>query len=322
MAEYDYDLFVIGTGPAGQRAAIQAAKLGKRVAVAERKAVVGGVCINIGTIPSKTLREAVLYLSGYRQRGLYGSSYTVKENITMEDLLFRVDHVISNEIDVTRHQLLRNEVELIEAEVSFVDPHTIRLSYVDNRSQRDVSVANVVVSTGTEVTRDSHIAFDGESIFTSDDVLQLDNIPRTLAVVGGGVIGSEYASIFAALGVRVTLIDKRSRLLDFIDSEITDVLIYHLRQNRLTLRLGEEVSGIEPINDERGERVRIHLGSGKQITAEKALYSIGRTGATGKLNLENVGLKPDRRGRIKVNENYQTEIQHIYAAGDVIGSMK
>jgi NAD(P) transhydrogenase len=319
MPDFDYDLIVIGSGPAGQRAAIQAAKLDKRVAIVERKAVVGGVCINTGTIPSKTLRETVLHLSGYRERGLYGASYTVKQNITMGDLLFRTDHVISHEIDVTRHQLLRNRVELFAAEASFVDPHTIRLADVLGHGHRDVTAAYIVIATGTNATKDPHIPFDEQRIFISDDILRLDRLPRTLTVVGAGVIGCEYASIFAALGVRVTLIDKRPRLLPFVDAEIMETLAYHLRQNRVTLRLGEEVSGIEPIEDEHGERVKILLASGKQIVAEKALYSIGRTGATRKLNLPAAGLPPDARGRLSVNASYQTEIPHIYAVGDVIG---
>jgi NAD(P) transhydrogenase len=319
MPEYDYDLIVIGSGPAGQRAAIQAAKLNKRVAIVERKTVVGGVCINTGTIPSKTLREAVLYLSGYRERGLYGASYTVKQNISMGDLLFRTDHVISHEIDVTRHQLLRNRVELFAAEASFVDPHTIRLSDVLGHGHRDVTTAYVVLATGTAATKDPHIPFDGQRIFISDDILRLERLPRTLAVIGAGVIGCEYASIFAALGMRVTLIDKRPRLLSFVDAEIMETLAYHLRQNRVTLRLGEEVSGLEPIEDEHGERVKIHLDSGKQIISEKALYSIGRTGATQELNLPAAGLAPDPRGRLSVNPCYQTEIPHIYAVGDLIG---
>src|SRR5690349_11779073 len=239
MPDFEYDLVVIGSGPAGQRAAIQAAKLGKRVAIVERKAVVGGVCINTGTFPSKTLRETVLHLSGYRERGLYGASYTVKQNITMGDLLFRTDHVISHEIDVTRHQLLRNRVELFAAEASFVDPHTIRLSDVVGYGWRALTVAYVVLATGTAATRVSHIAFVGQRIFISDDILRLEHLPRTLAVVGAGVIGLEYASIFAALGVRVTLIDKRPRLLNFVDGEIMETLAYQLRQNRVTLRLGE-----------------------------------------------------------------------------------
>src|SRR5436190_7209674 len=319
MPDFDYDLLVIGSGPAGQRAAIQAAKLGKRVAIVERKAVVGGVCINTGTNPSKTLRETVLHLSGYRERGLYGASYTVKQNITMSDLLMRTDHVISHEIDVTRHQLLRNRVELFAAAASFVDPHTIRLNDVIGHGWRDVTAARIVIATGTVATQDPHIPFDGQRIFISDDILRLEQLPRTLAVVGAGVIGLEYASMFAALGVRVTLIDKRPRLLPFVDSEIIETLAYQLRQNRVTLRLGEEVSGIEPLNDDHGARVNIHLASGKQIIAEKALYSIGRTGAIQDLNLPAASLSADARGRLNVNAVYQTEVPHIYAVGDLIG---
>jgi NAD(P) transhydrogenase len=285
----------------------------------ERKAVIGGVCINTGTIPSKTLREAALYLSGYRERGLYGASYTVKEQITMEDLLFRTDHVVRNEIDVTRHQLRRNGIEVINAEASFIDPHTVHLVYVDGRGARDVTTQFVVIATGTTVTDHEGIPFDGKSIFTSDDVLNLEQLPRSLTVIGGGVIGIEYASIFAALGVRVTVIEKGDKLLTFVDAEIIDALVYHLRQNRLTVRLAEEVSSVEPIEDERGKRVRVNLASGKQITSEAALHSIGRTGATAKLNLKAAGLKADSRGRLTSNEQYQTEVENIYAVGDVIG---
>ena len=319
MPDFGYDVLVIGSGPAGQRAAIQAAKLNKRVAIAERTSVVGGTCINLGTIPSKTVREAALYLSGYRERGLYGESYAVKQDITMEDLLFRANHVIRHEIDVIRHQLMRNRVELLEAEASFTDSNTIRLSYLDGRGHRDVTVAHVVIATGTKTTKDSHIPFDGRRIFVSDDILSLDELPRTLAVVGAGVIGLEYASIFATLGVRVTLVDKSSRLLSYVDSEIMEALVYHLRQHRVTFRLGEEVSGIEPMEDDNGDRVRINLASGKQIITAKAMYSIGRTGATDSLNLEAAGLTTDQRARLKVNGRYQTETPHIYAVGDVIG---
>ena len=319
MEETRYDLVVIGSGPAGQRAAIQAAKLGKRVAIVERKAVVGGVCINTGTIPSKTLREAVLYLTGYRERGLYGAAYTVKQNITISDLLFRANHVMTHEIDVIRAQLMRNRVEVISAEAAFLDPHTVRLTYVGGGGYRDVTADYVVIAVGTNATQDPHIPFDGRNIFISDDILRLDQLPRTLAVVGAGVIGLEYASLFAALGVKVTLVDKRERLLSFVDGEIMDTLAYHLRENRATLRLGEEVQSIEPVKDERGERVKIHLESGKQIVTEKALYSIGRTGATEALNLAAAGVEADDRGRIKVNDVYQTAVSHIYAVGDVIG---
>lgn len=319
MADYDYDMLVIGSGPAGQRGAIQSAKLGKRTAVIERKTVLGGVNINSGTIPSKTLREAVIYLSGYQLRSIYGESYTVKENITMEDLLFRTDHVIRHEIDVTRHQLMRNGVEVINAEAAFVDPHTLRLTMVDRSSERSVTAANVLIAVGSEATGDPKIPFDGQNILVSDDILRLKKLPRTLAVIGAGVVGCEYASIFAALGVRVTLVDRQRRLLPFVDAEVVEALDYHLRQNRMTLRFMETVRGIELVQNGAGTHAKIHLASGKDIVAEKALYSIGRTGATSKLNLEGAGLKSDERGRLKVNESYQTEIPHVYAAGDVIG---
>lgn len=319
MRQFQFDLVVIGSGPAGQRAAIQASKLNKRVALIEKRSVVGGVCINTGTIPSKTLREAVLYLSGFRERSLYGASYSVKQKITMQDLLFRTDNVIKHEIDVTRHQLLRNRVEMLEGTASFMDPHALRLDYPDAQGHAEVSANIIIIATGTEATRDPHIPFDGQRIFISDDILSLDHLPRSLSIVGAGVIGCEYASLFATLGVRVTLIDKRTSLLPFIDNEIGEALAYHMREHRVTLRLGEEVNSIEPIVNEHGPRVMITLASGKQIVTERALYSIGRTGATRSLNVEAAGLKPTTRGQLKVNEFYQTEVPHIYAVGDVIG---
>jgi NAD(P) transhydrogenase len=319
LSDYDYDLLVIGSGPAGKRAAIQGAKLDKRVAIVERTTVLGGVSVNLGTIPSKTLREAALELSGYRSREFYGASYTVKQNITMQDLLVRTNKVIQHEIDVTRHQLLRNGVEVIAATAAFCGPDTVRLDHIDGSTARTVRAYRIVLATGTDSTRDPHLPFDGKSIFTSDDVLNLDRLPRTLAVVGAGVIGCEYASIFAALGVRVTLIDKRPRLLPFVDAEIVDALCYHLRENRVTLRLGESVESIERSEDEHGVRVRLHLESGKTIVTDKALYSVGRTGATSRLDLDKCGLACDARGRLVVDQHYRTEIPGIYAVGDLIG---
>ncbi len=319
MTSRDYDLLVLGSGPAGHRAAIQAAKLGKRTAVVEHKAVLGGACINTGTIPSKTLREAVLHLSGYRERSIYGASYTVKQDITMSDLLVRTDNVIANELDVNRHQLQRNRVELLQAEGTFVDPHTVRLSGLDGHGHWDVTADKIIIAVGTKTTRDAGVEFDGQRLFTSDDVLNLKELPRSMVIIGAGVIGLEYGTIFAALGVRVTVVDKRPRLLTFVDFEIIDTLVYQMRQNRMTLRLGEEVSGLEHVSGEKGDRVRITLGSGKQIQAESALYSIGRTGATGNLNLEDIGISLGDRSLIKVNDNFQTDVDHIYAVGDVIG---
>lgn len=320
MSNYDYDLFVIGSGPAGQRAAIQGAKLDQRVAIAEKKSVLGGTSINTGTIPSKTLREAVLYLSGFRERSVYGASYQVKQKITMEDLLLRTEYVIRHEIDVFRHQLQRNGVEVIAASASFQDAHTIQLVMVDSQAVRTVTAKKIVIAVGTEATKDPHIPFDGETTFTSDDILRLPRLPKSLTVVGAGVIGLEYASMFATLGVRVTLIDKRPRLLNFVDGEIIDALAFHLREHRVTLRLGEEVSAIETFQGPAGDDdVRIHLASGKQIVADQVLYSIGRTGATARLNVQLAGLEPDDRGRLRVNEHYQTSVPHIYAVGDIIG---
>ena len=312
MAEYDYDMVVIGSGPAGQRAAVQAAKLGKRTAIVERHAEIGGVMVNTGTIPSKTLREAVMYLTGYRERGIYGESYSVKDDITMSDLMIRTNHVMQQKTDTLRHQLLRNRVELITADASFIDSHTIDLATVDGRSHRPVTADKVVVAVGTSAARPEETHVDGKRILLSDDVLSLPELPRSLAIIGAGVIGLEYGSIFATLGIRVTLIDRYPKLLDFVDGELVDTLVYHLRQKRVTLRLNEEVTWVEPFEDDRGEHVRIRLVSGKQIVSDAALYSIGRTGATESLGLDTVGLETDTKGRLTVNEAYQTDrTQHI-----------
>ena len=315
MSEHDYDLVVIGTGPSGQKAAVQGAKAGKRVAIVDKREFVGGVCVNTGTIPSKTLREAVLYLSGFRERNIYGASYRVKQIITMDDLRFRCDHVIRHEMDVIKHQMFRNHIELIHGTASFLDPHTIKVTSHNN--DRLLHAAHVVIAVGTTPTRVPGIPFTNHKIITSDGMLDLDNIPRTLCVVGGGVIGIEYASIFAALGVRVTVIDMRPRLLSFVDDEVIGALTYHLRQERVTVRLGERVENLQ-IDPETNKVITL-LESGKRVVTDKALYSIGRTGATAALNLDAAGLTADNRGRLGVNTNYQTAVPHIYAVGDVIG---
>jgi len=319
MNNHDYDLMVVGSGPAGQRAAVQAAKLGKRVAIAESQAVVGGVCINTGTIPSKTLRAATMHFSGYHERSIYGASYKVKQEVTMADLLGRADHVMQIGNDVARHQLQRNDIEMIEAKAAFIDPHRLSLTPSNGGPITEVSADKVIIAVGTTTTRDANVTFDGKHIFTSDDILDLDALPKSFTVVGAGVIGIEYATIFATLGVRVTVVDMRSRLLPFVDDEIIDTLVHHMRQERVTLRLGEEVSGIELVDGDQGRRVHIGLKSGKNIVTEAALYSIGRTGATENLNLAAAGLAADDRGRIAVNPSYQTEVEHIYAVGDIIG---
>jgi NAD(P) transhydrogenase len=316
---YDYDMVIIGSGPAGHRAAIQSAKLGKRVAVIEKKTVLGGVSVNTGTIPSKTLREAVLHLSGFRQRSIYGASYQVKDHITMDDLLLRASHVIRHEIEISKSQLQRNNVELFAGLATIVDSHTVHITFVDKHGEDEITTQNILIAVGTTVSKPEYIPFDGETIFTSDGLLKLDHLPKTLTVVGGGVIGCEYACMFATLGVRVTMVEMRDRLLTFIDHEIVDALIYHMRQQRVTLRLGEKVKSIDFCDTKYGNGVKTCLESGKEIVTEKTLYAIGRQGATSQLGLENVGIVPDKRGRIKVNEEYQTNVPNIYAVGDVIG---
>ena len=310
----DFDLFVIGTGPAGQRAAVQAAKLRKRVGICERREVVGGVCVNTGTIPSKTFREAVLYLTGYQQRGLYGQSYKVKESITMEDLTFRCQHVIKRETEVIRDQMRRNGITLTQGLARFVDPHTLEIRGA--RETVAVKAERIVIATGTEAAVPDGVPSDRETIITSDEILSLRTLPRTLTVVGAGVIGVEYASIFAALGVEVTLVDKRPRLLEFVDGEIVESLSYQMRGMNCNMRLREDVASVAVEGTQRAVAV---LKSGKKIVSDLLLYAIGRVGATADLNLQAAGLAADDRGRLKVNETYQTAQPHIYAAGDVIG---
>lgn len=315
---FDYDLVVIGSGPSGQRAAIQAAKIGKRAAVIERARAVGGVCVNTGTIPSKTFREAVMHLSGFRERGIYGSSYRVKHDITIDDLLYRVQQVVRSEIDVIRNQMTRNRVELIESTARFVDPHTVELQSASGHGRRQISAEKIVIACGTEAARDDHIPFDGQRIFTSDDVLGLEFLPRSLIVVGAGVVGAEYATMFAALGVRVTIVDKRPVLLPFLDHEISAALTYVAQQSNVTMRLGEEVAQVKLLQGV-SKPVEVGLKSGKVLHAEAVLYSIGREGATRRLDLDNAGVQRDSRGRLPVNEHFQTNVEHIYAVGDVIG---
>lgn len=311
----EYDLVVIGSGPGGQKAAIAAAKLGKSVAVIERGLMLGGVCVNTGTIPSKTLREAVVYLTGMSQRELYGASYRVKEKITPADLLARTQHVIGREIDVVRSQLMRNRVELYVGHARFVDAHTVQVEDPSRAESVSVSGHNIVIATGTKPLRPSGVEFDDSRVLDSDGILDLKTIPTSMVVVGAGVIGIEYASMFAALGTKVTVVEKRPTMLDFCDPEIVEALRFHLRDLAVTFRFGEEVTGV----DVGSTGTLTTLASGKQIPAETVMYSAGRQGQTEHLNLEAAGLEADARGRIFVDDDYQTKVDHIYAVGDVIG---
>ena len=299
----------------GQKAAIAAAKLGQRVAVVERPEMLGGVCLQTGTIPSKTMREAILYLTGLDQREMYGQSYRVKEDITIGDLTARTQHVVSREADVVRNQLSRNRVTLIPGLAHFVEPNVIEVDKGDDGTNRRVSAANIVIATGTRPARPSTVAFDEKTIIDADGIIHLDKIPRSMVVVEAGVIGIEYASMFAALGTKVTVVEQRERMLDFCDLEVVEALKYHLRDLAVTFRFGEIVSAVEA----HPQGALALLASGKKIPADTVLYSAGRQGQTEALNLEAAGLTADKRGRIKVDDSYQTEVPHIYAVGDVIG---
>ena len=311
----EYDLVVIGSGPGGQKAAIAAAKLGKSVAIVERGRMVGGVCVNTGTIPSKTLREAVVYLTGMSQRELYGASYRVKDKITPADLLARTQHVIGKQVDVVRSQLMRNRIDLVLGHGRFIDPHTVLVEEDAQGERVTVSGDYIVIATGTKPARPSGVEFDENRVLDSDGILDLRSLPASMVVVGAGVIGIEYASMFAALGTKVTVVEKRDTMLDFCDPEIVEALKFHLRDLAVTFRFGEEVTAV----DVGSSGTVTTLGSGKQIPAETVMYSAGREGQTASLGLENAGLETDHRGRIFVDDQFQTKVEHIYAVGDVIG---
>ncbi|MCH8828300.1 MAG: Si-specific NAD(P)(+) transhydrogenase [Planctomycetes bacterium] len=311
----EYDLLIIGSGPSGQKGAIAAAKLGKTVVLIERQsALMGGVCLHTGTIPSKTMREAILYLSGYRQRDVYSDQYRKKRQITMDDLRRKIAHVARLELDVVNDQLERNSIDVFTGEARFTGPHDVLVT----RPEGDVvlSASKILVATGTKPSRPEHIPFDDKTIFDSDGILNMLRIPRTMIVVGGGVIGIEYAIMFATLGVQVTVVDGRERLLEFCDREIVDALLYHARSLGMVFRLGEDVIGIERPNPQTAV---VHLESGKRLIGESVLFSVGRIGDTAALDLPAAGLEPDERGRLWCNEDHQTWVPHIYGVGDVVG---
>jgi len=305
MEANEYHLLVIGSGPAGQKGAICAAKMRKKVAIIDRKKTIGGVCVHTGTIPSKTLREAVLYLSGFRQRTFYGRGYVLKDRIAMADLTFRAQSVMLREVEVTT----------LEGDARFINPTTIEVKN-DDGSQL-VRGHHVLIACGTRPAHTADIPIDGKRIFDSDQVHALEEVPRDLVIVGAGIIGLEYASMFAALGVKVTLLDQRPILLDFVDREIVESLCFQLRQLGTVFRLGEKVVSVGL--DEARDRVFAKLESGKNVHGQGLLYTIGRQANSDLLNLESAGLSSDGRGKLKVNEHFQTAVPHIYAAGDVIG---
>ncbi|HEU4683447.1 MAG TPA: Si-specific NAD(P)(+) transhydrogenase [Nitrospira sp.] len=313
---FDFDLVCIGSGPAGQRAAIQAAKLGKRVAVVERRRLFGGVCVETGTIPSKTFREAVLSFSCASNHLARHQDYRSGARPTASQLLSRVEEVMRREVEVVEDQLRRNDVALIAGEASFLDPHTILVA--GEEGSRKITGDHILIAVGTVPALPEGVPVDGDVILTSDDVVRLKWLPRNMIVVGGGIIGIEYASMFASLRVNVTLVDKRTRLLEFLDSEIVDELMHQMRNRNITFRLGEAVEKLEWSGD-HPRRAALILESGKRLVSESVLYSVGRVGAADRLNLSAAGLTADKRGRLTVDAEFRTEVPHIYAAGDIIG---
>jgi NAD(P) transhydrogenase len=315
MDSNEYDLIVIGSGPAGQKGAICAAKMRKKVAIIDRKRTIGGVCVHTGTIPSKTLREAVLYLSGFRQRSFYGRGYVLKDRIAMSDLSFRAQAVMAREIEVIKAQLRRNYVTTVEGDASFVDPHTVQVK--SEEGSQLLRGKYVLIACGTRPAHSDDFVFDGTRIFDSDQVHTLKEIPRDLLIVGAGIIGLEYASMFAALGVKVTLLDQRPILMDFVDREIVESLCFQLRQLGSVFRLGEKVVSVG--FDQERDRVFAKLESGKNVHGQGLLYTVGRQANSDQINIEAAGISADGRGKLVTNENFQTTVPHIYAAGDVIG---
>ena len=309
---YEYDLVCIGSGPAGQRAAVQAAKLGKTVAVVEERRSVGGCCVMTGTIPSKTFRQAALSFVGLQPN----SAHHPAEHPTSEGLLARVDDVVRRESEVVSNQLWRNNIEVLGGRGQFADPHTVDI--VNGGSTRTVTAANILLAVGTRPAGPPGVTLDQDIIITSRGVLNMKDLPKTMVVVGGGVIGIEYASIFGAIGVRVTVVDRQERPLEFLDREIVDELIHQMRENNVTFLFGESVESLS-ISESDGPRGCVVLESGKQLVADLVLYAIGRQGSTDTLNLEAAGLDADKRGRLSVDDCYRTSVPHIFAAGDAIG---
>ncbi|MCJ8239295.1 Si-specific NAD(P)(+) transhydrogenase [Peteryoungia algae] len=310
-----YDFVVVGSGPAGRRAAIQAAKLEKKVLVIEKGTRVGGVSVHTGTIPSKTLRETALNLTGWRERGFYGRSYRVKQEINADDLRRRLLITLDHEVEVLEHQFSRNRVQQMRGTARFLDAHTIEVSKEDGEVLQ-VQAKSVLLAVGTRPFKPSHIPFDGSSIIDSDEILEIKELPRSMIVIGAGVIGIEYATIFSALDTVVTVVEPRDTMLDFIDKEIVEDFTYQLRDRNMKLIFGQTVEGVEKVDG----KCRVTLKNGRVLTAEMVLFAAGRVGATDTLNLEAAGLEADNRGRLKVNpDTFQTSVPNIYAAGDVVG---
>jgi len=316
VSQHHYDLIVIGSGPAGRRAAVQAAKFRKSVLVVERGRRVGGVSVHTGTIPSKTLRETVLNLSGWRERGFYGQAYRAKRDITAEDLRKRLHITLEHEVEVLEHQFARNTVDTVRGVARFTDSHTLVVE-TDDGETATYTAERFLIAVGTKPYRPAHIGFDGEHIVDSDEILELTRIPRQLVVVGASVIGVEYASIFSALDVKVTIVEPQPSMLPFLDRELADEFVHDLRDRGVAIRFGAKVTAAKV--EGPGECV-VWLSDHRELRADMVLFSAGREGAVDDLGLDACGLEADARGRLKVDPTtFQTAQPHIYAAGDIVG---
>jgi NAD(P) transhydrogenase len=313
MEATPYDLVVIGSGPAGEKGAAQAAYFGKKVALIEKESALGGAAANTGTLPSKTLRESALYISGFRQRGLYGINFSLKDKVTARDFLYRERMVVETERARIAANLQRHAVDLVQGTASFLDEHTVQ---VQPSGAETVAVRGnvILIATGSHPFHPPMLPFDDPRVYDSDTILNLREIPESMLVAGGGVVGCEYACMFAALGIQVTLVEGRDRLLGFLDSEISSILALNLESMGVTLHLSDSIISVEA-----GSKLQARLQTGKTCEVESILAATGRNGNTRGLGLEQIGIQPDPRGLLKVNERYQTSLPHIYAVGDVIG---
>ena len=305
-----FDLIVIGSGPAGEKGAAQAAYFGKRVALIEKQAVRGGAAANTGTLPSKTLRESALYLSGFRQRGLYGINLSLKDQVTAQDFLFRERVVANSERERIDTNLNRHNIELFTGAASFLDEHRVTVAGTNHILAAD----KFLIAIGSRPFRPPNLPFDDPRVFDSDTILLMGELPASMLVAGGGVIGCEYACMFAALGIKVTLVEGRDTLLGFLDSEVSATLTGDMESMGINIIKPDAIDAVET-----GDQLRVKLKSGTEVSVGSLLAATGRTGNTDQLGLENIDLAPNKRGQLNVNENYQTDQPHIYAAGDVIG---
>jgi NAD(P) transhydrogenase len=315
MGQYDFDLLVIGGGPAGEKGAAQAAYFGKKTALIEKEPLLGGACINTGTLASKTLRESALFLSGAEARQLYGIETHLRGEVTLAQLMHRTDVIRDLERERARKNLERHKIERIVGKARLSDPHTVEVTTPDGQ-KRQLSAEFILVATGSTPARPAEIPFNGDNVFDSDTILQMKRIPRSLLVFGGGVIGCEYASLFCALGLTVTLINRGKRLLEFLDSEVVDTLTSAFREAGIRLIMEQTLAAVEV----RDGTVDVKLSNGEYVQAEALLYAAGRSGATEGLGLQQLGIAVSNRGLLEgITPPYRTSVASIYAAGDVIG---